>query len=429
MKRIFFILSAVVVLAILLFTAYKIFFPEKTQNEKTASPGFWGQARLPVAELADKEEAYKTLMSLGYLQGYSDAPDMENVTIYDKNAADSGYNFYVSGHAPEAILMDMDGNVIHAWHYHNAAEIWSDAHPDNDYSNFWRRAHVFPNGDLLAIYNEIGLIKIDKHSNLLWKYRTEKRPHHALTVTDDGTIYVVTNERKPLHSTVIKDQPMVVVDYITVLSPDGSVVRNVPLWDLLEKSKYRGMINYDAILHKRNGDIMHTNSIEVFDGTHAHRSPIFKKGNVMVSPLWWHTIFIIDMDKEEVIWALGSGLWRYQHEPRLLDNGNILIFNNIYTFESSQVLEFNPFTQEIHWEYKGTELQPFFSRTSGSNQRLSNGNTLITETDFGRAFEITPSGRIVWEFLNPHRAGTNDELIATIPEMLRFNHNHFDFIE
>jgi hypothetical protein len=32
---------------------------------------------------------------------------------------------------------------------------------------------------------------------------------------------------------------------------------------------------------------------------------------------------------------------------------------------------------------------------------LPNGNTLITESDRGRVFEITPSGEIVWEFFIP----------------------------
>ena len=34
-------------------------------------------------------------------------------------------------------------------------------------------------------------------------------------------------------------------------------------------------------------------------------------------------------------------------------------------------------------------------------QRFPNGNTLITESDTGRAFEITRGGQIVWEWFNP----------------------------
>jgi hypothetical protein len=37
----------------------------------------------------------------------------------------------------------------------------------------------------------------------------------------------------------------------------------------------------------------------------------------------------------------------------------------------------------------------------GGAQRLPNGNTLITESDKGRAFEVTREGEIVWDFYNP----------------------------
>jgi hypothetical protein len=35
-------------------------------------------------------------------------------------------------------------------------------------------------------------------------------------------------------------------------------------------------------------------------------------------------------------------------------------------------------------------------------QRLPNGNTLITEGMHGRIFQVTPSGRVVWEYLTPY---------------------------
>src|SRR5258706_14516162 len=37
----------------------------------------------------------------------------------------------------------------------------------------------------------------------------------------------------------------------------------------------------------------------------------------------------------------------------------------------------------------------------GNAQRLPNGNTLITESSFGRFFEVTKEGEIVWEYVNP----------------------------
>jgi len=36
---------------------------------------------------------------------------------------------------------------------------------------------------------------------------------------------------------------------------------------------------------------------------------------------------------------------------------------------------------------------------------LPNGNTLICEGDFGRLFEVTMGGDIVWEYVNPYFGG------------------------
>ena len=85
----------------------------------------------------------------------------------------------------------------------------------------------------------------------------------------------------------------------------------------------------------------------------------------------------------------------------------------------SKVIEIDPFTQETVWAYRGTPENGFFTATCGSNQRLPNGNTLITESDAGRAFEVTPDNQIVWEYYNPGRAGEHNELIGTLFEVVR----------
>jgi hypothetical protein len=50
---------------------------------------------------------------------------------------------------------------------------------------------------------------------------------------------------------------------------------------------------------------------------------------------------------------------------------------------------------------------------------LPNGNVLVTESDNGRAFELSGDGEIVWEFYNPHRAGDRGEYVATLFEVVR----------
>jgi hypothetical protein len=41
----------------------------------------------------------------------------------------------------------------------------------------------------------------------------------------------------------------------------------------------------------------------------------------------------------------------------------------------------------------------------GDAQRLEGGNILITEATFGRVFEVTEKGRIVWEWVNEEFKG------------------------
>ena len=55
----------------------------------------------------------------------------------------------------------------------------------------------------------------------------------------------------------------------------------------------------------------------------------------------------------------------------------------------------------------------------GSQQRLPNGNTLITDSFAGRAFEVTAQGRMVWRFDNPARTGEAGEYVGVVPELLR----------
>ena len=387
---------------------------------ETQDKGRWRLARNPDQMVVD-DEAFSKLIALGYLQGYNPAPELKNVTVHNKERVYNGLNFYVSGHAPEALLIDMEGNVLHRWHYKNAGDIWPGKQQEINGSH-WRRAHLYGNRDVLAIYEGIGLIKLDKDSQLVWSYSGKKKPHHDLDVLEDGNIYLLTREDKVIAKISNKS---ILEDFITILSPGGKVIKHISLLTLVTESPYARLVDERREDVEFHGDIFHTNTLEVFDGRLASKSKLFKKGNVMVSMLFLDTIFIIDMESEKIVWALGSGMWKRQHQPTLLDRGTMLIFDNQYTDTASQVIEFEPLTQEIVWRYRGNATDPFFSRTCGSNQRLPNGNTLITETDYGRVFEVTRDHEIVWEFISPYRIGDNNQLIATVLEMIRVDLDDF----
>ena len=184
-------------------------------------------------------------------------------------------------------------------------------------------------------------------------------------------------------------------DFIIVLDPDGKIVKKVSVLEAFERSPYASFLTK----MERFGDVLHTNTIEIFDGSQGARSSVFAKGNVLISSPPTNVIAIVDMETESVVWAL-SGLWAAQHQSTLLANGNMLLFDNEGHFGMSKVVEFDPLTQEIRWLFGGDEVKNFSSPICGSNQRLPNGNTLITETTSGRAFEVTEDLDIVWTYYN-----------------------------
>ena len=67
----------------------------------------------------------------------------------------------------------------------------------------------------------------------------------------------------------------------------------------------------------------------------------------------------------------------------------------------SRVVEVDPSTSKIVWEYTDQSLFCFFSPYISGAQRLANGNTLICEGVHGRLFEVTSDKQVVWEYINP----------------------------
>jgi len=78
-----------------------------------------------------------------------------------------------------------------------------------------------------------------------------------------------------------------------------------------------------------------------------------------------------------------------------------MVFENAPSRGYSRILEIDPPAKKTVWQYQADPLEEFFSVNRGGCQRLPNGNTLITESNEGRVFEIAQTGEVVWEFYNP----------------------------
>jgi hypothetical protein len=96
------------------------------------------------------------------------------------------------------------------------------------------------------------------------------------------------------------------------------------------------------------------------------------------------------------------------HHVTRLENGNFQIFDNGSERPEgnrSRVVEMDPKTGEVVWEFKSNQPNNFYSNRQGAAQRLPNGNTFVTSSVHGHLFEVTREGEVVWDYVSPIVAG------------------------
>lgn len=375
------------------------------------SPFRW-QPAPPPASGAQAEQESALLRAIGYLRGYRPAQAAGGVGLHLPDQAWPGQNLYTSGDAPAARLIDMDGRLLHRWQLD-----YRDAFPEADPewlkragTQYWRRVRLLDGGDLLAIYDYHGLVRIDRDSRLLWA--SPGQYHHDLWL-GDGRLWVL--RVSPSAAGALPGRGSVLEEELVLLDPrDGRVLRTVSLLDAFRRSRYAGIL---ARLPEIE-DVFHGNTIEILSGPDPRG--VFTPGRALVSLRNIHTVAVVDLERERVVWAT-TGPWRMQHEPHILPGGSMLLFDNLGVPDYSRVLELDPFSKQVLWSYGGSREEAFHSEGMGTQQRLPNGSTLITDSFSGRAFEVTPVKRVVWRFDNPARAGEDGAYVAVVPELLRID--------
>ena len=101
-----------------------------------------------------------------------------------------------------------------------------------------------------------------------------------------------------------------------------------------------------------------------------------------------------------------------QHDPDLLPNGHFLVYDNLGAARTrvspemgrSRVIELDPASQQVRWSYAGGTAPEdrFDTSVFGQQEKLPNGNVLISIEGQGRAVEVTGDAnpRVVWEYVN-----------------------------
>jgi len=327
----------------------------------------------------------------------------------DRERASPGFTLF----APHFVqnrtvyLIDLEGNVTHTWEM---------PYPPGMSGYLTERGTLFFNGrtseeNFLSRFPfKAGVVlEADWNGKVLWEVRHPDHHHYGVLLRNGNVLLhcmgQVSDEiARRVSGGMVEgnmqsgayasrrdaDTGKMFSDYLAEVTRAGQTVWKWRTWDHLDP-----VTDGIAEIQAPRTLWAHGNSVQELPD-----------GDILASFRPTSTVARISRKTGKILWKLGPPMLAGQHAPTLLGNGNILIFDNgVHRLDDampySRVIEINPTTNQIVWRYQDKPAWNFFSPRMGMAQRLPNGNTLITESSFGRFFEVTSQGEIVWEYVNP----------------------------
>lgn len=294
-------------------------------------------------------------------------------------------------------LIDPLGHVVHQWKL--------PCRPG-------RHAVILPNGNLgyngchpnapllypvWALWHGGAFFEVTPEGRVVWEH-TDHGHHHDAHWMPNGNLLYTTAERMPGEiaariqgGSTVHDLPdgTVYGDVVKEVNRRGEIVWQWRSWEHLDP--------VDFPIHP----IFDRYHWPLINGVNATSS-----GDILISLRTTSGVVAIDRATGRPIWRIGHAILAQQHSPVELQNGRILIFDNGnlrpgVTSPYTRVVEVDPKTATVGWEYSDPLRPAFFAPYMGNAQRLPNGNTFVVESTFGRLFEVTPEGETVWEYVIP----------------------------
>ncbi|MBK8979380.1 MAG: hypothetical protein IPM29_26070 [Planctomycetes bacterium] len=312
-----------------------------------------------------------------------------------------------------ARVLDRDGTVLATWRL-DATELWEET-PYTDSvagdfhtaGNYLHGSYLFPNGDLLVNIEWFGLVRMASTGTVVWKL--DRRTHHSIDRAEDGTFWISAARMVDDPQDALRRFPGLLTPFVEDLllhvSPDGAVLDEISVLEVLWASRYQPRISQAASPGAASGTITHLNDIEPLPGALADQYPLFEAGDLLVSLRDLHMVFVVDPETREIRWMEDS-LWTRQHDPDFVGDGWITVFDNNsddwngLLRGGSRIVRIRPHTGEFERVHPKTPTaMPFFTRIGGKVQTLPNGDLLVTEAQGARVFEVDPEGRLVWQWI------------------------------
>jgi hypothetical protein len=324
------------------------------------------------------------------LRGYDEARASPGFTLFAPNA-DTNKTVY---------LIDLKGNVVHTWEM---------PYPPGQGGYLTDRGTLFCNGRIpnsshvgQTPFHAGAALEMDWKGRVLWEVKHPDHHHDSIRLRNGNVLLICGT---PLPDEIVRkvrggrpgteyDNGMMNGDYLVEMTTEGKVVWEWRTWEHMDPAEYP----ITAVQDNRD------------EWTHANGFFEMPDGNILLSFRNISTVVMINRQIGDVYWKLGAPPLSGQHAPYILSNGHLLLFDNgphrlDESFPFSRVLEIDPATKNIVWKFQERIPPNFFSPRISNARRLPNGNTLINEGWFGRFFEVTPEGEVVWEYVNPYFGG------------------------
>ncbi len=335
-------------------------------------------------------------------------------------------------------LISNDGREIHRWSPRLFEALPNMNHvapaanrPPNEMHTLIHGVGAYPDGSLVLNFDLQGLVRIDKCGKPLWAL--PRMANHSISIAEDGTFWVpsTTYRPDPVAHLPLHDAPFY-EDQLLHVSADGEILSEISLPKLLLQNDLEALLfpGGDTNVGFHYPDFMHINDAEVLTEEKARAFPQFAAGDIMLSMRQLNLVLVFNPKTKIVKWY-SVGPWLRQHDPDFLPDGTISVFNNRSdntlrgsVFKGSNILNIDPMTRKVTVAYeqpRTTKDTGFYTMFMGKHQHVDNGNILITQSSYGRAFEVDKDKRIVWEYINRY----DDERVALISEATRLPESFF----
>ena len=342
-------------------------------------------------------------------------------------------------------LIQRDGTVVVKWPI-----VFSEIFPNPDFSvpfpptSDWNvdmhGALALPDGSVVFNFEYAGLVKLDRHNNIVWKLR--RMTHHSVEKAEGGGFWVPCRRYYPpdRQSPFPPFRTPFWEDTIAKISDDGKILKEISVPGLFYENDLEAFLTSSGEPFEKimswDLEVVHLNKVEELPESMADDFPGFKPGFLVLSLRTKNTIFVVDPDSDKIVW-LKTGPYIRQHDPEFVAGGRIILFNNntyraslldvetcdITQPEVSNIMSIDPSSGKAEVLWGAGKKGKMMSAVRGKVDATPNGGLLITEFEGGRVFETDSGGNIVWEYINRY----DQENVAEMTEARVYPADYFTF--